>query len=126
MFDSGDVAEAGWHARWSAAETPHGRLEDVVSSVITLLHENADLLQSEMPRTRFNRCAYLLHDVLRDDALNLARLLVGSEGTLAIFTEATLRTVPLPGGRSLVLLCFDSIDAALRRSVSDSGWPGGL
>ncbi len=37
VLDSGDVAEAGWHARWSAAETPHGRLEDIVSSVITLL-----------------------------------------------------------------------------------------
>src|SRR5437588_928304 len=113
VLDSGDVAEAGWHARWSAAETPHGRLEDIVSSVITLLHENADLLTSDLPRTRFNRCGYLLHDVLRDDALNLARLLVGSEGTLAFFTEATLRTVPLPGGRSAVLFDFDSVDAAL-------------
>ncbi len=32
--------------------------------------------------------------------LDLARLLVGSEGTLALFTEATLRTIPLPGGRA--------------------------
>ena len=30
-------------------------------------------------------------------------LLVGSEGTLAIFTEATLRTIPLPAGRAVVL-----------------------
>ncbi len=52
--------------------------------------------------------------MLRDDALNLARLLVGSEGTLAFFTEATLRTIPLPGGRALVLLGFESVDAALR------------
>jgi FAD/FMN-containing dehydrogenase/Fe-S oxidoreductase len=114
VLDSGDAVEAGWHARWSAAETPHGRLEDIVSSVITLLTENADLLTAGLPRTPFNRCGYLLHDVLRDDALNLSRLLVGSEGTLAIFTEATLRTVPLPGGRAVVLLGFASVDAALR------------
>jgi FAD/FMN-containing dehydrogenase/Fe-S oxidoreductase len=114
VLDNGDVAEAAWHARWSAAETPQGRLEDIVSSVIALLHENADLLTTDLPRTRFNRCGYLLHDVLRDDALNLARLLVGSEGTLAFFTEATLRTVPLPGGRALLMLGFESVDAALR------------
>ena len=64
VLDSGDVAEAGWQSRWSAAETPHGRLEDIVSSVVTLLHENAELLTSDLPRTRFNRCGYLLHDVL--------------------------------------------------------------
>jgi FAD/FMN-containing dehydrogenase/Fe-S oxidoreductase len=123
VLDSGDVAEAGWHARWSAAETPHGRLEDIVSSVITLLQENAELLNSNLPRTPFNRCGYLLHDVLRDDALNLARLLVGSEGTLAFFTEATLRTIPMPGGRALLLLGFESVDAALRaaRSALPSG-----
>src|SRR5207237_9603151 len=46
--------------------------------------------------------------------IDLPRLLVGSEGTLALFTEATLRTVPLPGGRSLVLLGFDSLEAAIR------------
>ncbi|MCS7046353.1 MAG: 4Fe-4S dicluster domain-containing protein, partial [Gemmataceae bacterium] len=37
-----------------------------------------------------------------------------SEGTLAIFTEATLRTIPLPGGRSGVLLGFAGLEAALK------------
>jgi len=32
---------------------------------------------------------------------------------LAVFTEAILRTIPAPGGRSLVLLAFDSLDAAV-------------
>src|SRR5262249_20748560 len=66
------------------------------------------------PRTRFNRCGYLLHDVLTEDQIDLARLLVGSEGTLGVFTEATLRTIPLPGGQAVALLGFDSLDAALR------------
>ena len=55
--------------------------------------------------------------------IDLARLLVGSEGTLALFTEATLRTVPLPEGRSLVLFSFASLEAALRaaRKILESG-----
>jgi Fe-S oxidoreductase len=46
--------------------------------------------------------------------VDLARLLVGSEGTLALFTEATLRTIPVPVGRALVLLGFDSLDTAIQ------------
>ncbi len=84
---------------WSAAETPHGRPK-------TSCHRSSRRLCRRTPtcstatssRTPYNRCGYLLHDVLRGDSLNLARLLVGSEGTLAFFTEAT-RTIPLPGGR---------------------------
>src|SRR5262249_55745130 len=41
-------------------------------------------------------------------------LLVGSEGTLGLFTEATLRTIPLPGGRTVVLFGFARLDPALR------------
>ncbi len=73
--------------------------EDIVSSVVTLLEQHAGTIAACRPRTRFNRCGYLLHDVLDAEQLDLARLLVGSEGTLALFTEATLRTIPLPGGR---------------------------
>src|SRR5205085_3941732 len=104
-------------------EAPHRRLDDIVSSVVTLLQQNATLIAATRPRTRFDRCGYLLHDVLDADHLDLARLLVGSEGTLALFTEATLRTVPLPGGRAMAVLGFASLDAALR--ASRLALPGG-
>ena len=44
----------------------------------------------------------------------MGRLLVGSEGTLALFTEATLRTIPLPASRAVVLLGFARLESALR------------
>jgi FAD/FMN-containing dehydrogenase/Fe-S oxidoreductase len=116
VLDNGEAAGLSRHSRWPAADRPTGRLEDVVFSVATLLEQNAGLVRSCQPRTRFNRCGYLLDDVLRGDQVDLARLLVGSEGTLAVFTEATLRTVPLPEGRAVVLLGFASVDAALRAS----------
>jgi FAD/FMN-containing dehydrogenase/Fe-S oxidoreductase len=116
VLDSGDAVTAARHPRWPAPTTRPGRLEDVVSSVATLLEQHADVVRDCRPRTPFNRCGYLLHDVLSDGELDLARLLVGSEGTLALFTEATLRTVPLAGGRSLVLLAFPRLDAALKAS----------
>jgi FAD/FMN-containing dehydrogenase/Fe-S oxidoreductase len=46
-------------------------------------------------------------------AWNLARLLVGAEGTLAAIAEAQLHLVPLPARRGLVVLEFDSLAAAI-------------
>jgi len=43
---------------------------------------------------------------------NLTQLFVGSEGTLGVITEATLRLIPLPEERQVVLAFFDSIDKA--------------
>ncbi len=122
VFDNGDAADVGRQSRWPIADRrgtalsshPTVRLDDLVSSVVTLLDLHAEMIKTCRPRTRFHRCGYLVHDVLDAEALDLARLLVGSEGTLAIFTEATLRTIPLPGGRAVVLLGFARLDAALR------------
>jgi glycolate oxidase len=43
---------------------------------------------------------------------SLTHLIVGSQGTLGIVTEATLRLRPLPGPRSTMLAFFDSLEAA--------------
>jgi glycolate oxidase len=44
--------------------------------------------------------------------LRLGQLLVGSEGTLAIVTEVTLRLVAAPGARAAATASFDSVEAA--------------
>jgi len=43
---------------------------------------------------------------------DLTRLFVGSEGTLGVVTQITLRLVPLPEGKRTMLALFDSLDAA--------------
>lgn len=45
---------------------------------------------------------------------NLAPLVAGSEGTLAIVTDATLHLVPRPRHTALAILTFASLDAAMR------------
>ena len=46
---------------------------------------------------------------------NLARLIVGSEGSLAVVTAAELKVVPIPAAQGLVVLSFATIPAALDR-----------
>ncbi|GIN71989.1 glycolate oxidase subunit GlcD [Bacillus sp. J14TS2] len=48
---------------------------------------------------------------------NLTQLLVGSEGTLAIITEATLKLIPMPESKKTMLALYENIDAAAQ-SVS--------
>lgn len=43
---------------------------------------------------------------------NLVQLFVGSEGTLGVITEATLRLLPKPPARRVMLAIFDRLDAA--------------
>lgn len=45
---------------------------------------------------------------------DLARMLVGSEGTLGVITEATLKLRPLPRNRKTIAAYFDSIEAAIK------------
>ena len=46
---------------------------------------------------------------------NLARLVVGSEGTLAVIAGAEIKVVPIPPAQGLVILSFATIPAALDR-----------
>ena len=48
-------------------------------------------------------------------AFNLARLIVGSEGTLAVIASAEVKVVPIPKAQGLVILSFATIPAALDR-----------
>jgi FAD/FMN-containing dehydrogenase/Fe-S oxidoreductase len=123
VLDNGDAARAGKVHLWPSPDESPGRLAELIGPLFGLLEQNAELIRNHRPRTPFDRCGYLLHGVLDAETLDLPRLLVGSEGTLALFTEATLRTIPLPGGRAVVLLGFASQDAALR--AAHTALPGG-
>jgi FAD/FMN-containing dehydrogenase/Fe-S oxidoreductase len=51
-------------------------------------------------------------DPTRIDHFNLAQLLTGSEGTLAVMTEITLGLVPRPPGTAVAVVHFDDVVAA--------------
>ena len=68
---------------------------------------------------RFNRCGYLAGRRLFADGARPAQAARRLGRDAGLFTEATLRTVPLPGGQALVLLGFASLErrSARRKSL---------
>lgn len=52
---------------------------------------------------------------------NLTQLFVGSEGTLGVITEATLKLVPVPQHMSAMIASFDSVEAAIETVVAVRG-----
>ncbi len=90
------------------------RKRELIDRVARLLADNAELIRTHQPASPVNRCGYHLADVLGNGFLDLPKLLAGSEGTLALITEAVLATQILPRHRAVALLLFASLDGASR------------
>ncbi|MEJ2205358.1 MAG: FAD-linked oxidase C-terminal domain-containing protein, partial [Gemmatimonadota bacterium] len=79
-----------------------------------LVRENADVIRGALPPHWRRSGGYRLERLLPDAGpLNLAHLVVGSEGTLAVTTEATVRLVPRPGAIAAVVGHFETVNAAI-------------
>ena len=112
MVSNGEVFEFG-QVPWPAIDDePLSGLEDLHQKVSRLVRWHADLIARGVPRSPRNRAGYALHAVGRPEGLDLTRLFVGSEGTLGLILEATLRTVPIPLAQCSVLLPFGRLTDA--------------
>ncbi len=83
---------------------------DIYRRMDELLTKNAELIAKAKPRVSKNSAGYLLWNVKdeRTGAFDLTQVLVGSQGTLGLVTEATFRLVrDLPRSRMLVIFLRD-------------------
>ncbi|WP_338739999.1 FAD-binding and (Fe-S)-binding domain-containing protein [Haloplanus salilacus] len=100
-----------------AGADPDGTLEErLYAEAHRIVEEESDHVEERFPELKRNVSGYAL-DVLVDEAesgsVNLARLIVGSEGTLAVVTEVEVSLEPLPEMKALGLLTYDSLLEAM-------------
>lgn len=113
-------------AAWQRAQQDEGILGEAVRQVDRIVRENKDLIDASFPKKSIIRrnTGYALDDIadswLTDASSknpSLARLLCGSEGTLAFTAAATLKLHKLHRHEILVAMHFESVNASLEATV---------
>jgi len=79
-----------------------------------LLNSNAELIAKVQPSTKRNHSGYNIANITHNGRIDMAKMLAGSEGTLAVFTEVTLRSVAIPKAVAVVQFEFDCLDKTAR------------
>src|SRR5690606_7966698 len=89
-----------------------GRPAEIVRRLREIAAENAGEIRRRYPDIPRRVSGYNLDQLLPGGPFDLARALVGSEGTLVTVLRAELALVPVPAARSLVVLGYHDIAAA--------------
>jgi FAD/FMN-containing dehydrogenase/Fe-S oxidoreductase len=77
-----------------------------------LVTGNLAMIRSEFGRFTRQVSGYSLEHLLPENGADLARFLVGTEGTLVVVTEATVRLVEAPAAVALAVLGYEDMPAA--------------
>jgi len=85
----------------------------IYRKALALADTHRDEIDRRFPKIPRRVSGYNLDELLHPDEVNLAKLVVGSEGTLATVVEATIALVPLPPAVGLAVLHFDGLLPAL-------------
>ncbi|OYR40352.1 FAD-binding oxidoreductase [Halorubrum sp. Ib24] len=103
--------------RESADADADALLPRIHAEIVRILDEEADEIDERYPEMKRNVSGYNLDRLLAEHrgeygeagVVNLARLMAGSEGTLATVTEATVSLVEIPHTKAVALLTYDDL-----------------
>ncbi|MEK7806725.1 MAG: FAD-linked oxidase C-terminal domain-containing protein, partial [Chloroflexota bacterium] len=82
---------------------------NIYRGVRRIVRENMAEIEARYPKIMRRVSGYNLDEFLNNSPFNLARMVVGSEGTLCVVTEAKVNLVPRPAMTSLSALHFADI-----------------
>ncbi|MEM9586210.1 MAG: FAD-linked oxidase C-terminal domain-containing protein [Planctomycetota bacterium] len=96
-------------------ESTAGRLARGLTEIRRQFAEPIHAIRNVAPA----RTGYRLDDVVNEAGqVDLARFLVGTQGTLALIIDATVRTEAIPAHRGVLVLFFHRLDSAARSAVA--------
>ena len=86
-----------------------GRQGEIYGQLRSLRDRYADLIRSRFPKIKRRVSGYNLDQLLPENGFNVARALVGTEGTCALTLQALARLVRSPAERVLLVIGFENI-----------------
>ena len=89
-----------------------GRQGEIYARLKALRDKYAELIRAKFPKIKRRVSGYNLDQLLPENGFNVARALVGSEGTCAVTLQAKTRLVKNPAARVVLILGFPDIYAA--------------
>jgi FAD/FMN-containing dehydrogenase/Fe-S oxidoreductase len=99
------------------AKLSGGALENhIYRQVKRIVDANREAIRQHYPAIQRRVSGYNLDAFVPDGDFNLAKLVVGSEGTLAVVTEAKVRIVPRPKATAVCVVHFDDLIASTEAS----------
>ena len=87
----------------------NGLEADIYRGVRRIAQDNLEEIKTRYPNIMRRVSGYNLDEFLSDDPFNMTRMVVGSEGTLCVVTEAKINLVPRPTMTALSILHFSDI-----------------
>ncbi len=84
--------------------------EKIFKEFPKILLRNEKFIRSKIPNSAKTSCGYDLIGCLENPEKMFTRIFVGSEGTLGIVTEATLKVVEKPKTDTAILFYFDDLE----------------
>jgi Fe-S oxidoreductase/FAD/FMN-containing dehydrogenase len=108
----GEVTPEAFRAKMQAAGLEGG----IYREVARIRDQYRDDIAARYPRHWRRVCGYSLDELVRDRPLNMARLVVGSEGTLLTVVEAKVRLVRRPPRTALDVIHYRDMQEALESS----------
>jgi len=86
-----------------------GRRGEIYQKLKALIDKYGPLIREKFPRIPRRVSGYDLPALLPENGFNVAQAIVGSEGTCVVILEATMKLMPEPPARSLLVLGYPDI-----------------
>jgi anaerobic glycerol-3-phosphate dehydrogenase C subunit len=113
VLTSGEIVQTGPRALpagpGGTCGAPQTLEDSLYRNIPVILNNYSKYMEPERPFTTKNSCGYYLWDLMADGFLDLTSMLVGSEGTLALVSEATLSLTPVPKKTLSGFVYFDDL-----------------
>ena len=84
--------------------------EEIYKKVYDLIKQNEEVIKNAKPQVHKNSAGYYIWNVIQNNVFDLNKLLVGSQGTLGIATEITLKLIPENKHSKLVVVFMKDLE----------------